>query len=282
MKVVFIGAGNIATSFAAAFEQQGHTVTQIWSRTLDSARQLVERLTSGRNILATNCLSDLQTDADLYLLAVRDGVMADTAERLAQVFAQHNATFSPQRLFVHLACTQTLDVLRPLHSFGHTGVLYPFQAFSKTRIVDLSRVAFFTEGDSEESSTMVHDLALSFSPTVYTATFEQRVYLHLSGCIANNFTNCLYAIAKEVLDEARLPFDVLYPVMEETAHKAQLLPPREVQSGPAARGDSVTIEKHLALLDRLATPTMKDTSSPIDFRDVYRFFTHNIQAAAKR
>ena len=205
MKVVFIGAGNIATSFAAAFEQQGHTVAQIWSRTLDSAHRLAERLTRGRNTLATNCLSDLQTDADLYLLAVRDGVMADTAERLAQVFSQYHATYNEQRLFVHLACTQTLDVLRPLHSFGHTGVLYPFQAFSKTRIVDLSRVAFFTEGDSEVSSTMVRNLALSFSPTVYTATFEQRVYLHLSGCIANNFTNCLYAIAKEVLKSELTP-----------------------------------------------------------------------------
>lgn len=282
MRVVFIGAGNIAVSLSAGFLRKGHTVSQIWSRTLASAQQLAERLNANGQTAVTNRLTDILPDACLYVLAVKDGALAETIERLAEVLAKKSATYDPQRLFVHVAGTQSIETLCPLRAFGMTGVLYPFQSFVKSRVVDLGKVAFFVEGDGDVSQKRVRELALSFSASVYTATLEQRLYLHLAGCITNNFSNCLYAIAKEVMDEARLPFEVLLPVVDETARKIHLMPPREAQSGPAARGDGVTIEKHLTLIDQLQTPTALDQTSPISFRDVYRFFTRNIQSGATR
>jgi predicted short-subunit dehydrogenase-like oxidoreductase (DUF2520 family) len=146
--------------------------------------------------------------------------------------------------------------------------------------VDLGKVAFFVEGDSDRCTAALRELAHSFSPSVYDADYDQRLYLHFAGNMAGNFSNCLYAIAKEVLDEAGLPLEVLLPVVDETAHKIHSLPPREAQSGPAARGDEVTIEKHLDLIDKMKTPTALDKTAPASLLDVYRFFTHNIQSGA--
>ena len=279
MNVVFIGAGNIATSLAFALQRQGHRIVQIFSRTTTSAQQLADKL--GGNIMATNRMDEVHTDADLYVLAVRDGVLADVAKQLADVFTARNETSGIQRLFVHVACTQSVEVLEPLRRFGLTGVLYPLQTFVRSKVVDLSHTTFFVEGSDEKAERRIHELSLSFSPIVYAADYEQRQYLHFAGNMAANFSNCLYAIAKEALDEAHLPFDVLFPIVDETARKIHTMTPREAQSGPAARGDEVTIQKHLALIDRLSTPTAVDTHSPVSLKDMYRFFTHNIQTVAK-
>lgn len=282
MRTVLIGAGNIAVSLSAALLQKGHTIAQIWSRTHASAQQLADRLDNGGQTAATDRLADVLPDADLYILAVRDSALSETAERLGQALTEKSAAYAPHRLFVHVACTQSIETLRPLRTFGMTGVLYPLQSFVKSRVVELNKVAFFTEGDSELSARAVRELALSFSPSVYAADYEQRQYIHFAGNMAGNFSNCLYAIAKEALDEAGIPFEVLFSIIDETAHKIHTLPPREAQSGPAARGDEVTTEKHLALIDRMKTPTAQDKNSPVTLKDVYRFFTHNIQSEATR
>ena len=278
MRTVFIGAGSIAVSLAFALQKQGRQIVQIYSRTMASAQQLADRLGEGE---ATCDISDVRTDAELYVLAVTDGALADTAKRLAEVFGSRNEAFDAQRLFVHVACTQPVEVLEPLRSFGLTGVLYPMQTFVRSRVVDLGKTSFFVEGSTEEAQRRVREQALAFSPAVYAADYEQRQYLHFAGNMAANFSNCLYAIAQEVLDEARLPLGVLFPIVDETARKIHSLSPREAQSGPAARGDEVTIEKHLALIDRLSGPTALDSTSPVSLKDMYRFFTHNIQTASK-
>lgn len=280
MNVVLIGAGNIATSLSVTLQQQGHTISQIWSRTLASARQLAARLNDGDKIAATNQLSDIQPNADLYILAVKDGALAAMAEQLGCVLKDRHCAYSEQRLFVHVACTQSMDVLRPLRAYGMTGVLYPFQSFVRSRVVDMSKVAFFVEGDSENSLKTVRDLAHAFSPSVYEADYNQRLYLHFAGNMACNFSNCLYAIAKEVLDEAHLPFDVLLPIADESAQKIHQMSPREAQAGPAMRRDDVTIAKHLELIGKLSTPTALDPNAPFGLKDIYRFFTYNIQAAS--
>jgi len=277
MRVVFIGAGNIAVSLAIGLQERGHGIVQVWSRTEVSACQLAGRLEGG--VQATASLDCIVTDADLYVLAVKDGVLVQMAEQLAGIL-RYKRVAGKERLFVHVACTQAVEVLAPLREFGRTGVLYPFQSFVRSRVVDLSKVAFFVEGDDEDSRQAVRELARSFSAKVYDSSLEQRQYLHFAGNMAANFSNCLYCIAKEVLDEAQLPFEVLFPIVEETAHKIQTLSPREAQSGPAVRGDEVTIEKHLALIDRLSTMTATDQTSPVALKDMYGFFTHNIQRRA--
>ena len=60
MRIIIIGAGNVATHIALALKRAGLPPTQIWSRTTESAQALAESV----GCLYTNCLDDIITDAD--------------------------------------------------------------------------------------------------------------------------------------------------------------------------------------------------------------------------
>jgi len=65
----------------------------------------------------------------------------------------------------------------------------------------------------------------------------------------NNFSNYLYRIGSDILNEEDLPFDLLKPLILETASKIENLFPEAAQTGPARRNDTKTIEKQLHLLN---------------------------------
>ncbi|MCY1559553.1 hypothetical protein D9M68_966030 [compost metagenome] len=77
---------------------------------------------------------------------------------------------------------------------------------------------------------------------------ERRKILHLAAVFACNFTNHLYTLSAQLLEENELDFDLLRPLILETAEKVQLHNPMEVQTGPAIRGDEKTLTKHNELL----------------------------------
>ena len=86
------------------------------------------------------------------------------------------------------------------------------------------------------------------------ADSERRRTIHLAGVFVNNFTNHLYALGREIVAEEGLDFEVLRPLIAETAAKAlDSGNPAAVQTGPARRGDREVIERHLAILGKEST-----------------------------
>ncbi len=73
--------------------------------------------------------------------------------------------------------------------------------------------------------------------------------MHISAVFACNFTNAFYTIAQEITDSVNLDFDLLRPLIQETADKAMLNDPKDVQTGPAKRNDVQIMQKHLKLLE---------------------------------
>ena len=84
----------------------------------------------------------------------------------------------------------------------------------------------------------------------YKLNTEQRQTLHLSAVFVNNFTNQLYRIAHEISDIENIEFDILKPLILETAKKVQNISPYMAQTGPAKRNDKKTIKRHLKQLER--------------------------------
>lgn len=96
---------------------------------------------------------------------------------------------------------------------------------------------------------------------------EDRRKLHLAAVFINNFTNHLYHISEEIVTENNLDFDLLKPLIMETAIKVNILSPSEAQTGPAKRNDKKKIEKHLDLLNN------------DQYREIYKIITKSIQQA---
>lgn len=194
---------------------------------------MAERL----NAQPTTDIAQLQTDADIYIYALCDAVLP----QIAQAVDVHT-----EAIHLHTAGSMTLDVFK---GKSHCGVLYPFQSFSKEHSVDFRHLPILTEASDEYTRKRVTELAQSLSDNIFVADGEARMRLHLAGVLANNFTNCLYALAEEQLRQANLPFELLLPLITETAQKVKNIPPRKAQTGPAIRHDHAVQQRHLELLD---------------------------------
>ena len=81
------------------------------------------------------------------------------------------------------------------------------------------------------------------------ANDETRLQYHLSAIIVSNFSNHLFALAKEYADRNNIDFNLLLPLIEETVDRLRYFQPAAMQTGPAARGDETTMQKHLQLLN---------------------------------
>lgn len=239
MKIVFIGAGNLATRLSLAMQRVGMQIGQVYSHTPENARQLAVKL----GCPWTTDLSALQSDADMYVFSLKDTVLADV---IAQVKPNNG-------LWIHTAGSMPMDVFE-----GYTaryGVLYPLQTFSKGREVSFDVIPIFLEANTKKDADYLKKIASALSENVRFMSSEKRRSLHLAAVFACNFTNHIYALSYKLLEQEEIPADVLLPLIDETTAKIHTMPPAAAQTGPAIRYDENVINKHLAMLD---DPDMKE------------------------
>jgi predicted short-subunit dehydrogenase-like oxidoreductase (DUF2520 family) len=217
MNIIIIGQGNVATNLHHAFTKRGVACQMV------SSRQGLDQL----------------PQANVYIYAVKDEALAAV---VAQVKGKEKA--------MHLHTSGSM----PISVFGadkpHAGIFYPFQTFSKARVIeDFSTVPVFFEARGIDDISAVYSLALSITNHVYETTQHDRERLHVAGVYACNFTNLMYTMASELLQNTHIPFSALLPLIDETATKIHALRPCDAQTGPARRGDENVMTHHLDLLD---------------------------------
>lgn len=234
MKIVLIGAGNLATHLGKALHAAGHDMVQVFSRTMQSAETLA-------SLLDAEPLTDMaqvRDDADVYIFSVKDSALEQLISQLCG---------DEKKVFLHTAGSMPMSVFRGMAL--HYGVLYPMQTFSKQREVDFSIIPCFIEANDEFALKQIEGLAGQISHRVYQLSSEDRKYLHLSAVFACNFANHCYAASQELLQQHGIPFDVMLPLIDETAAKVHGMTPKEAQTGPAVRYDENVIGKQIRLLE---------------------------------
>lgn len=233
MKVVIIGAGNVATHLATELYEKSFDIVQVYSRTMDSASSLAREV----NGIPVTEISAIINDADLYIFSVKDSVLENLISQL-----------SPNKgLWLHTAGSMPMDVFSKYTS--HYGVIYPFQTFSKKRDVNWSDIPIFIEASDHNVLIQLDGISKELSGKVLELSTENRKYLHLTGVFACNFTNHMYALSEYILKKINLPFEIALPLINETAEKVHVLSPKNAQTGPAVRYDENVINKHLSLID---------------------------------
>ena len=239
MKIVLIGRGRLATNLLPALQKAGHEVTSVNSRTLE----------------------DLPAKADVYIISVKDSALQEVIRSATQG--------REEQLFVHTAGSMPMDLFKGCCQ--RYGVFYPMQTFSKERRVDFREIPIFIEtGGSDKTSglTTLRVLADSVSQKVYELSTADRKYLHLAAVFACNFANHCYSLSAEVLAQVGLPFDVMLPLIDETARKVHELHPLDAQTGPAVRYDENVMQAQQQLL-----------SDPL-MRDIYQRMSQSIHQKA--
>ena len=251
IKIVLIGSGNVAHHLIEAFAKSKIVeVTQVFSRQKESVSPLFDsnKITDDYNNLAK---------ADLYIIAVSDDAIATVSSQL---------TFK-NRLVVHTSGSVSLDVL---DKKNRKGSFYPLQTFSKKKAVDFSQIPICLESENDSDFELLDKVAQSISNTVFKINSEQRKALHVSAVFVNNFVNHLYQMGNEICEANKVPFQILKPLILETANKVMTLSPAAAQTGPAIRNDKQTIASHLDfLLDE-------------NQKNIYTILTQSIQNNGKK
>ena len=230
--IAFAGSGNVAWHLAKGLMVQGFRINSIWSREYSNAVSLAGIC----GAKASKDISGLREGTDLIIIAVADKAIADVALTIGNF----------DGIVVHTAGSVPVDILKAI--FKNYGVFYPLQSLSKDNQVDLCEVPFFLESSSNETLLALKQLAGTLSSKVYEADSKQRMLLHVAAVFAGNYSNLMYIIANELLDKSHLPPDILHPLMQETAMKAIKGDPEQMQTGPARRHDTTTLEKHISAL----------------------------------
>lgn len=254
--IVFIGAGNLATNLAKALYRKGFRIVQVYSRTQESARALASEVEAEY----TTCLEEVNPFARLYIVSLKDSAFT---ELLPDIVAGKQK----DALLVHTAGSISMSVWEG-HA-AHYGVFYPMQTFSKQREIDFREIPFFIEASTPGDVELLKAIAATLSERVYEATSEQRKSLHLAAVFTCNFTNHMYVLAAELLKKYNLPFDVMLPLIDETARKVHELEPKAAQTGPAIRYDENVINHHLSML-----------SDDPEMQEIYQLISRSIHNKA--
>ncbi len=249
IKVVLIGSGNVAQHLIQAFAKSNEIeVIQVFTRQKEIQIPLFDsnKITSTCNDLA---------EADLYIIAVSDDAIAKVTSQLP----------FENRLVVHTSGSVSLDAM---DKKNRNGIFYPLQTFSKKAEVDFSQIPICLESENEADFEFLKKVAEMVSNKVYKINSEQRKALHVAAVFVNNFVNHLYQIGNEICEENKVPFEVLKPLILETANKIMTLSPKEAQTGPAIRNDQQTIAGHLDfLLDENQATIYKTLTQSIQNND---------------
>jgi len=254
MKVVIIGSGNTATVLGHKMLEAGHRIVQVVSRQKEHAARLAAML----NSTYTTGREAIDPSAELYLLAVPDDVLYELGEVLSL----------PGKLVAHTAGTVSKEVLQKVSK--RSGVLYPLQSLRK-EIRPFPEIPFLVDAHEPGDRVLLMEFARTMSGQVVEADDGLRLKLHLAAVLVNNFTNFLYTLAADFCRREGTDFALLLPIIKETADRLGWYAPREVQTGPAIRGDKTSVERHLSLLANYE-----------DIKELYSLFTNKIEAYYQR
>ncbi len=229
--VVFLGFGNLNHHlFIALSSAKNVVIKQVFNRSsVDSSSSLL------KNVPCTQDISKLM-DADVYIIGIPDDAIAPFSESLP----------IQNKLIVHTSGGVNMS---ELSNNSRRGVFYPLQTFSKQREVNFKNIPICIEAENVRDLELLRKLGECISENVVGILSEKRLKLHLAAVFVNNFVNHLYAIGSDILNKENLPFDLLKPLISETALKIETLSPKAAQTGPARRKDQKTIDKHLKLLE---------------------------------
>ncbi|MEE2700167.1 MAG: Rossmann-like and DUF2520 domain-containing protein [Bacteroidota bacterium] len=238
-KIILIGSGNVAHHLATALYDVGHQILQVISQSKKNAAALAQKVNA-----------DSETDlekikkADFTIVAVNDDAIAEVVSKI------HNMPIA------HTSGSVSIE---------NVGVLYPVQTLSKEVALNIKEVPFCVSSTDKVFEKVLLNVAKSISKKVVQIEQEQRKTLHLAAVFACNFPNHMYAIAEQLLAKSNLDFELLKPLITETANKITSNAPKDVQTGPAKRKDLQTINNHVNLLDNE------------DLKKIYKLITYQIQ-----
>ncbi len=226
-----IGIGNLGWNLALRLYERKFNVTTLYGQRNEPNQKFAKRI-EAKLVKKPEAVAE---KADVIFICVPDDHIHNVAKDLK----------GEELMVCH--CSGSTPLIKG--NFKGSGVLYPFQTFTKFFAIEWNNITTFVEGSDKDTTDTLMGIASKISDDAIKVKFEQRRAIHIAGVIGANFTNHLLYRTQELLSRNGIEFDVLKPLMEETVKKAFEHGPAGAQTGPARREDHEVINKHLELLE---------------------------------
>ncbi len=226
IEVTIIGTGALARNLYHTFLESDQIHLQIIGRSKEALQYFTKSSTSTDFKKAKK--------SDVILLAVSDSAV----EECEAAVGKHKSVIA------HCAGSLSLTSL----TSENAGVFYPLQTYNTKSFVNFKCVPILIEAKNKKTCEVLKKLANILSIDVREIDSNKRKEAHLAAVFANNFSNYLFGISKELLSDFELPDDLLNELILQTAKNAVAFDPKSIQSGPARRNDFKTIEQHLNMI----------------------------------
>ena len=249
--IAIIGSGNVAWHLAPELENAGHRVVEIYNRTPKNAKALQNRLYHAE---INPSLDFSESEAEIFIICIPDDAIEETAQEIA---LPENA------IIIHTSGSQSINKLA-YTTTENIGVFYPLQTFTKSKRISFEDVPILIEAENTYTAKALKRLGKSISKKVIQLGSKDRMAIHVAAVFACNFTNYLFGTAEDILKRQGFDFELLRPLIAETINKSLDIGPENAQTGPAARGDLQTLDKHLDFLEKS------------EYKDLYQLITEKI------
>jgi predicted short-subunit dehydrogenase-like oxidoreductase (DUF2520 family) len=244
--IAIVGPGRAGSTLARAFTAAGYQVAAIAGRHPEHARDLAFEVTA-RPVDAPAAAARL---ARLTILAVPDDVIGSVARELARGDLPWN-----EKDVVHLSGAQDRAILGPLKDRGaSTGVFHPLQTFRKApeAVHNLPGTLFGIDADPPLTETL-EQAARDLGGEPFDLSGVNRPVYHAAAVLVANYAITLLAEATALMEEAGVDRTIAYRgltrlLLGTASNSAQVDDPAAALTGPASRGDTGTIARHLKAL----------------------------------
>ena len=250
------GAGRVGSALALLLAQRGWPIRGIWSRSPDSAAHLAQQIGAAA-WTDPACLAEAQ----LVLLTVPDGAIADCAQAIAQA-----SGWRAGQGVVHCSGAVEVTALAPAAAAGAwIGGFHPLQAVAtiEAALAMLPGSFFALEGNGPLRDWLPA-LATALGGTWQWLKPGARPLYHAGAVFASNYVVTLFSVGVRLLTQAGLtPEQASAALVHLTTGAVRNLAAVGLPgalTGPIRRGDAATLIRHLQALDATAA----------DLADLYR------------
>jgi len=249
----FVGAGKVGTALASLLSARGADVVAVSGRTRRSSLDMA--LAAGLDPKAARSRADTLAAAPIVFLTVPD----DAIGPLCREIAEEGGWRAGQGV-VHCSGALPSDVLQPAREAGAAvASFHPLQAFASLQaaLEHMPGSTFALEGDPELVAQL-DALVEALGGTAIHLKAEEKTLYHAAAVIASNYTVTLAALASDLLvregiaPDANTALRYLLPLLRGTVDNLDALGLPAALTGPLARGDAGTVQRHLEALEKIA------------------------------
>ena len=237
--VSVIGTGAVGSALIDFFEVNLYPLRSVWNRSggiLSHKNGVTETVTS------MNPENEEQS-GELIFITVPD----DSISGVAQSLSTKEIAWK-KKIAVHCSGNLSSDVLEPLKKKGASVVsMHPIQTFTTDDKSDRFQGIFVSVEGDEQAKVLLKGIIQEMGANHLDVSAPEKRALHVAAVFASNYMVTLFHEAENILQQANITagITVLKPLIQQTAENIFRKGTVDALTGPASRGDTESIRKHL-------------------------------------